>query len=421
MHYIKKISSFVVLFILAITFSVNAQLIATLEVHLENNQAGLEVPVHVNLDAITVLPDSVLQLVEVKGKNRLPVGYQIEFNGQRNLYWIIELQSKNEATKIFELIKGRSSQDAAQLTAIAADGFLTISNNNKNLLRYNYKTIYPPKGIDTAYRRSGFIHPLWSPRGQELTRINAPDHYHHWGLWNPWTEVLFEKDTVDFWNLIKKQGTVRFANFLSITNGNVFAEYEGLHEHVVFKKSGEEKVAINEVQSVRIYKPQKGANYYIADITISLNCASESPVLLLEYRYGGLGIRATQAWDSSNSYVTTSEGKNRKEADGSRARWCMVQGSVNNDHAGLVMMSYPTNYNYPEPLRVWPENMNNRGDVFLNFSPTKNMNWLISPGKEYVLKYRLLVFNDNFLKEKAEAAWQNFARPPAITIKINNK
>jgi len=421
MHYLKKISSFVLLFILTITFSVNGQLIATLKIDLQNDQTGLEIPVQVNLDAITVLPDSVLQLVEVKGKNRLPVGYQIVFNGQRNLYWIIELQSKNETTKTFELIKGRSLQNSTQLKAVAADGFLTISNNNKNLLRYNYKTIYPPKGIDTAYRRSGFIHPLWSPRGQELTRINAPDHYHHWGLWNPWTEVLFEKDTVDFWNLIKKQGTVRFANFLSITNGNVFAEYKVLHQHVVFKKSGEEKVAINEVQTVRIYKPQKGENYYIADITISLNCAGESPVLLLEYRYGGLGIRATEAWDSSNSYVITSEEKNRKEADGSKARWCMVQGSVNNDHAGLVMMSYPTNYNYPEPLRVWPENMNNRGDVFLNFSPTKNMNWLISPGKEYVLKYRLLVFNDNFSTEKAEAAWQNFAHPLAITIKINNK
>nr|MBA3673956.1 hypothetical protein [Chitinophagaceae bacterium] len=69
----------------------------------------------------------------------------------------------------------------------------------------------------------------------------------------------------------------------------------------------------------------------------------------------------------------------------------------------------------------WPENMNKRGDVFLNFSPTKNMNWLISPGKVYVLKYRFLVFNDSFSKEKAEEAWQNFAQPPVITIKPNKQ
>jgi hypothetical protein len=295
---------------------------------------------------------------------------------------------------------------------------MTITNKSANLLRYNYKTIYPPDGIDTVYKRSGFIHPLWSPRGQELTRINAPDHYHHWGLWNPWTKVLFEKDTVDFWNLKDKQGTVRFANFESNTSGNVFAGFKALHQHIVFKKDGSEKIAINEVQSVKIYQPANAQNYYIADITIQLNCATESPVLLLEYRYGGLGIRATKEWDKDNSVVITSEGKNRKEADGSTARWCMVQGAVNNDYAGLIMMSYPTNYNYPEPLRVWPEDMNKRGDVFLNFSPTKNMNWLLTPGNEYSLKYRLLVFNDKFSKEQAEIAWQNFAQPPGITIKL---
>ncbi|MBA3675751.1 MAG: PmoA family protein, partial [Chitinophagaceae bacterium] len=408
MHYRKINSVFALLFGLIIqSFTINAQKIATLEVKLQNNKNDLEIPVRINLDAITLLPDSVLHLVEVMGKSHTPVAYQIEFDEQRNLYWIIKPQAGNNRSRIFELVRNKPVQNAAQIKAVAADGFLTISNSNKNLLRYNYKTIYPPKGVDTVYKRSGFIHPLWSPGGQELTRINAPDHYHHWGLWNPWTHVLFEKDTVDFWNLAKKQGTVRFAGFISTTTGNVFAEYKALHQHVVFRKNGDEKVALNEVQTVRIYQPGINQNYYIADITIQLNCVTESPVLLLEYRYGGLGLRATKEWDSANSKIITSEGKVRKEADGSKARWCMVQGAINKDHAGLIMMSYPTNYNYPEPLRVWPENMNKRGDVFLNFSPTKNMNWLISPGKVYVLKYRFLVFNDPFSKEKAETGWQN--------------
>ncbi len=420
MHHQKINSGFILCFGLLINcFTLNAQRIATFEVNVQKNQIDLEIPVHVNLDAITLLPDSILQLVEVTGKSRTLVASQIEFDNQRNLHWIIRPQPGNNKQRIFELLKSKPLHNAAEIKAVAEDGFLTISNINKNLLRYNYKTVYPPTGVDTVYRRSGFIHPLWSPRGQELTRINAPDHYHHWGLWNPWTHVLFEQDTVDFWNLAKKQGTVRFANFISTTSGNVFAEYQALHQHVVFRKSGDEKVALNEVQTVRIYQPGNNPNYYIADITIQLNCATESSVLLLEYRYGGLGLRATQQWDSANSKIITSEGKVRKAADGSRARWCMVQGAVDKDHAGLIMMSYPTNYNYPEPLRVWPENMNDRGDVFLNFSPTKNMNWIISPGKDYVLRYRFLVFNDDFSKEKAERAWQDFAEPPIITIKKN--
>lgn len=393
----------------------NAQVLATLYVDVKNN-SGLDLPVKVDLDAITFLPDSVLQLVEVNGKSTTAIAYQIEYNDKRILHWIVMQTGNNK--RIFQIIKGVPYKNTDHIKTFANDGFLTISTNNNNLLRYNYKTIYPPKGVDTIYKRSGFIHPLWSPRGQELTRINAPDHYHHWGLWNPWTEVLFEKDTIDFWNLAKKQGTVRFVNFLSTTSGNVFAGYKALHQHIVFKKTGDEKVALNEVQSVQIYQPNNNQNYYIADITIQLNCATDSPVLLLEYRYGGLGLRATKEWDSANSKIITSEGKVRKQADGSRARWCMVQGTINNDYAGLIMMSYPTNYNYPEPLRVWPEDMNKRGDIFLNFSPTKNMNWLLIPGKEYVLKYRLLVFNDAFAKEKAEIAWQNFTEPPEVIIKL---
>ena len=213
-----------------------AQLIAKFEVQLNKQQQEFHTPVQVNLDAITFLPDSVLQLLEIQGKNRIPVSSQIEHSSHRILHWIIPEQNNKAKSRTFELVKTSPVAASSKMKIIDDSGFLTISNNNKNLLRYNYKTIYPPQGIDSVYRRSGFIHPLWSPRGQELTRINAPDHYHHWGMWNPWTQVLFENDTVDFWNLAKKEATVRFANFISKTSGPVYAEYQALHEHVVFKK-----------------------------------------------------------------------------------------------------------------------------------------------------------------------------------------
>ena len=319
----------------------------------------------------------------------------------------------------YELVKGQNSV-GTKMEGEKKDGTLLLKRGNQNLLQYNFKTLYPPAGVDTAYKRSGFIHPLWSPKGQVLTRIQPPDHYHHYGIWNPWTHVLFEKDTVDFWNIGDKKGTVRFANFLSINEGPIFSEYEALHEHVAFKKGGGEKVALNEVQSVRVYAP-KGEDYYIADVTVKMSPASESEVLLLEYRYGGFGWRTTEQWNNKNSEVITSEGKNRKDADGSTARWCIVQGEIDNDYAGAVMMSYPTNYNYPEPLRIWPENQYNRGDMFANFSPTKNKDWLLKPGNTYTLKYRLLVFNGRFTAAKAETAWKHFAHAPKVSVVQNKK
>jgi hypothetical protein len=393
-----------------------AQRIATFEVELNNPGSGLAAPVKTDLNAITFLSDTALSLVEVQGGKKSPVPFQIEDGEQRILYWLIEPGENRSGKHVFELIKGAPEKRQSRIQAKAEEGLLTIYAGGKKLLGYQYETVYPPAGVDSAYQRSGFIHPLWSPHGQVLTRIQPPDHYHHYGIWNPWTHVVFEADTVDFWNLGKRQGAVRFAKFISVSDGPVFCEYQALHEHVVFKEDGTKKIALNELQSVRIYQPNN-EDHYIADITIEMSCAGASPVLLLEYRYGGLGWRATEQWHKDNSEVLTSEGKTRQEADGTRARWCIVQGALDKDYAGVVMMSYPTNYNHPEPLRIWPVNMNDRGDVFANFSPTKNMDWLLEPGRRYVLKYRLLVFNGRFTKEKAESAWQDYAASPKVVVK----
>ena len=394
-----------------------AQRIATFEIELSSPSAGLQVPIKTELNAVTLLSDTALSLFEIRGDKKSPVPFQIEDGEQRNLYWLIN-PGNPSGKYVFELIKGKPEKWQSSIQTKAENGLLTICDGDKKLLGYQYETVYPPAGVDSAYHRSGFIHPLWSPHGQVLTRIQPPDHYHHYGIWNPWTHVIFEKDTVDFWNLGKRQGTVRFAKFISVAEGPIFAEYQALHEHVVFQKHGTERAALNELQSVRIYQPDN-ENYYIADITIAMSCAGTSPILLLHYRYGGLGWRAAEQWHKDNSDVLTSAGKTRKDADGTRARWCMVQGEFDKGSAGVVMMSYPTNYNYPEPLRIWPENQNGRGDVFANFSPIKNMEWLLEPGKRYVLKYRLLVFDGRLTKAKAESAWQNYAAMPQVVAKMN--
>ena len=396
------------------TNSVTAQKIATLQVTTKGTEKYV-IPMQTNLDAITLLPDSVLYLQEISAGKKQSVPYQIETTtNSRILNWIVN--PSQQKTRTFELVKGKSSDVKPAMRAGLNNGELVLSNEKNPLLHYVYKTVYPPQGIDTNYKRSGFIHPLFTPHGQALTWIQPKDHYHHYGLWNPWTHVLFEKDTLDFWNIKDKKGTVQFAGFGTIDAGEAFSGYTTLHEHVAFKKDGSKKVAINELQTVKIYKSSSASDYYLMDINVQLSCASESPVKLLEYRYGGIGIRATELWNKDNSMTLTSEGKDRKAADGSTARWCLTQGQLGNDYGGLVMMSYPANYNHPEPLRVWPENSNRRGDVFLNFSPTKNKDWFLEPGKSYILKYRFLIFNGKESKAGAEEAWQSFAKPPVVKI-----
>lgn len=411
------ISFFIVLFC-AISYTGSfAQRIATLEVALTKPTNGLQVPAKVDLDAITFLSDSALSLVEVQGSKRIPIAFQIENRENRALHWMVNSENDKIKKRTYELIKGNPIKSSNSVNATMNDGTILIHSGNKNLLQYNFKTVYPPHGVDTAYKRSAFIHPLWTPNGKVLTRIQPRDHYHHYGIWNPWTHVLFEGDTVDFWNIRGKKGTVRFGKFVSITEGPVFAEYQAVHEHVAFKK-GKEKVALNELQTVRVYRPENNQNNYIVDITIQLNCASPSPFLILEYRYAGLGWRATEKWNKDNSEVLTSEGKTRKGADGTTARWAIIQGALDTEFGGAVMMSYPSNYNHPEPLRIWPEDSNG-GEMFAMFAPTKTKDWMLIPGKTYVLKYRFAVFDGHFTKEKADSGWQYFSEPALVKVTKN--
>jgi hypothetical protein len=146
----------------------------------------------------------------------------------------------------------------------------------------------------------------------------------------------------------------------------------------------------------------------------TINFSVPCPVTLLAYRYGGLGWRATPEWNRDNSEVLTSEGMDRRHADNSKARWCIVQGALGNDYGGVAMLSHPDNYNHPEPLRIWPDSSNGHGDLFANFSPTKDRDWLLEPG--YTLRYRWVVFNGHFTKQQAESAWQYFSNPPHVNV-----
>jgi hypothetical protein len=159
--------------------------------------------------------------------------------------------------------------------------------------------------------------------------------------------------------------------------------------------------------------PAASGDSIILDLTIELSCATDDPVTLLEYRYGGLGWRTTQDWDRNNSSVLTSEGLTRADADGSLARWVLVQGAFDDGAAqgGAALLSDPRNFNHPEPLRVWPEDMYERGDLFVSFSPTKNRDWHIEPGKPQTLRYRWIVFDGTRTAKDAMRWWVEYALP----------
>lgn len=303
------------------------------------------------------------------------------------------------------------------------DKTITLSCGGHDILSY-YHALHPvPEGVDPAYRRSGFIHPLNSPSGKVLTRIQPPDHYHHYGVWGPWTKTHIEGKEVDFWNLKKKQGTVRFAELISTKSGTL-GGFSVRQEHVQFLSDGKERVVMDEVWNVRAAAAEVEKNRaWIVDCVSKFKNLLDTPIVLDQYRYGGgLGFRATERWTRDNCTILTSEGKTRSNADGTRARWCDINGEIGNKNhtSGVLFLSHTANREHPEPMRVWPESsVGGKGEVFFEFCPIRLNGWTLEPNKEYVLRYRMIVYDGKLKPETMEILWENYAHPPYVMPKVN--
>jgi len=299
---------------------------------------------------------------------------------------------------------------AQQTKAVKENGVLKLLDAQGHyLLGYQYTIKYPPPGIDSAFGRAGFIHPLKTLSGKVLTRIQPPDHRHHYGLWNPWTHMQYKGKIYDLWNLGEHQGTVKHVQFNRIVDDSSAVGFSAKHAHVAFTGPGQETELLDEDWEIMVTPIDD--KRYRCDLRSVYQVPIDDTVTLVQYRYAGLGLRATEQWTNQNSKVLTSSGKTRKDADGSLERWILVYGKVDGADAGVLFLSYPDNFNHPEPVRVWPEQENKgRGDVFVNFSPTKNKDWPLAPHQTYQLRYRLIVFDGTLSAAEAEAFWKDFAK-----------
>ena len=356
-------------------------------------------------------------LIKKSGAQMEPVAYQVDPNEDIKIWFKHRSESGVKTTYCFTNKKETTNTPLFQ--SKKEDGNLKLKFKEQSLIHYRYEMKSPPQGINQLYQKSGYIHPVISPKGDTLTRIQPPDHYHHYGIWGPWTKTRIDDVGVDFWNLKDAQGTVLFKSFNNIDSGNVYGGFNAHQEHFNLTQKSGPQLALNENLMVKVWKNNNPDQYFI-DYTSNFSSPLENGILFEAYRYGGgLGFRFKEQWNKDNCEVITSDGKNRAEADGTSARWCIVFGDASNGEGstGVLFMSHPKNQSHPEPMRVWPLNANKeRGDMFFEFCPIRHKEWKIEPQKTYELNYRMLVFDGKITPEEAEKHWKAFAFQPSIDI-----
>jgi hypothetical protein len=386
-------------------------------------QLNVEVGPRDRTDALVtyVLPAALatgqsLRLVETTGGTQTPVPAQLDAQDSR-LWLVATGKSVAGSKRTYRLEAGPAAESPGVTIVDSAEGVEAVWNG-KPLVRYNKAHVEPPEGVDPKYGRSAHLHPVWTPSGAIVTDELPPDHLHQSGIFLAYTKARFEGRDVDFWNLAGGKGRVRFKELKSTASGPVFGQIRTLHEHVdlstgddkseIGKTSGG-KVALVETWDLRIWSAGLKSGYWLMDINSSVSCASDSPLKLPEYHYGGMAIRAARTWTPQQVQFLTSEGDERIKGNHTRPRWCDIHGQIDGRPAGIALMTHPGNFRFPEPLRIHPTM------PYMVYTPQFLGEWEISPGTSSHSRYRFVIHDGNLSAETLEQLWRDYAEPLVAT------
>lgn len=316
-------------------------------------------------------------------------------------------------TKTYDLVVARTKAKGGVDFTRRSDG-LDFKVDGRSVFSFvTMPSKLPAKDIKPIFLRGGYIHPVFTPAGRLVTDDYPSDHYHHHGIWFAWTKTEFEGAHPDFWNVGDGTGRVEFVSLEGAWNGPVHAGFKSRQRYVALTGAAP-KTALNEEWEVRVYNVgQSGRRYFLFDIVATQQCASDSPLVLEEYRYGGMGIRGHRNWkDKSQVWFLTSEGKTREDGNATRGRWFRMSGPVDQEMVGIAVLDHPSNFRSPQPMRLNPD------DPFFNFAPSQLGRFEIKPGEKFVLRYRYVVADGAADKTELDRLWNDYAEPPAVSVEL---
>lgn len=335
--------------------------------------------------------------------------------------WFIEHDLKRGAKKTYTFAE---TAVRVPVRALKEEGAVTLSTFGRTAFVYRTeKTEFPPNRPDLKpiFHRGGYIHPVLSPSGKQITDDYPANHKHHHGIWFAWTHTEFEGRSPDFWNMGDGKGTVEFVSLDKTWSGPVHAGFASQHRQMdLTEKSADgtplkPKTALNETWNVKLYAIGNDADrpYFVFDMEITETCA-HGPLKLPQYRYGGIGVRGNWAWNGKDKLnFLNSEGvtdRSKGDKNETVGRWAHVGGIVDGGLTGIAVLGHPDNARAPEPQRIHPT------EPFLNFAPQQAGDLEITPGKPLVARYRFVVADGAPDKAELDRLWNDYAHPPKVTV-----
>lgn len=361
--------------------------------------------------AIELLPAAQSYAVRQDGR-----AVSSQLGDDLRLYFLVSKLAKG-ATAAFEVLPETAPREVAAASGVTVSrdgGRFVFSSGARRLMAYQAEPGEFPRGdIKPQFRRGGYLHPISTPAGKMVTDDFPPNHIHHHGVWWAWTHTEFDGRKPDFWNMGDNKGRVEFDAVETFWSGALFGGVRARHRFVDLLAPSP-AVALNETWQVTAYAPRAGSRFWVFDLVSEQQCATDKPLKLPTYRYGGVGLRGNWAWNGEGKALfLTSDGEtDRVKGNTARARWCDMGGLIDGERAGIAVLGHPENFRAPQPMRLHPT------EPFFNFAPQQAGDMAIQPGEKYVSKYRFVVHDGAPDRAELDRLWNDFAFPPVVSVLV---
>jgi len=335
-----------------------------------------------------------------------PIPIQVEPSDgiavKRQLWWLMPPGASGKRT--FVLLEDRTpAEPVLKARKDRTSGQLDISDGGQPVLRYNYQTIEPkeeflnkvkPDDRKYARARGDYIHPLYGPDGQELTKDWSVDHPHHRGIYWAWPEVDYGEERGDLHAL--QRVFARPTGHYALEDGSVYAQIEAEN---LWQWEDREPI-VRERAIIRVYRPTVQGRcidlrFYFTALVDRVAIARRGTD-----KYGGLNIRLSQVTGQDIIFhINPAEAKPQKS-------WADFIGvfAGTREPAAIAVLQKRTNPDYPGEWIKYPEL-----SWFQPTFPTTGTRFVLKKNEPLLLEFRLWIRRGGKAAEEMYAdQWRAF-------------
>jgi hypothetical protein len=284
---------------------------------------------------------------------------------------------------------------AQSLRIEQTESAISVSQDGHAVLVYNLQSPDVPTGIDPVYRRSGFLHPVNSPRGRTVTATFPVDHPHQHGIFSAWVNTSYDGRQVDFWNLAGGTGRVLHERVVaSFTN----ADAAGFEVDLVHRVESKPPVDVLRERWRIVVYPTDGTEHRF-DLETIQTALTDKPLIVHQYHYGGVALRGPARW------LTPNDGDSKQRPDEPRepssflndvrsdrivgnhqhARWVALTGTEDGQPVTIGVLCHRDNFRSPQAARLHPTK------PYFCFAPCVDGEFTIDRDHPYRARYRYLI------------------------------